>query len=129
MRRRITCLPGGSGAATFRYTCEGWGLIQLTYGGLSGTQGLQWSHTNHNTEKRASAWAAAVPELGDPGAWLWAAVTRASGRLNRVIRRMAVDTIGSRPVLPHAARVIAEGDLRYVHGTGIHAAPLSTLGA
>jgi hypothetical protein len=124
LRRRITFLPGVAGTATFRYTCEGWGLIQLTYGGLFGSQELRWSHTNHNTEKRASAWAAAIPELGDPGAWQWATVTSASGKLNRVIRRMAVDRIGSQPVLPHAARVIADAGLRYVYGTGIHSAPL-----
>jgi hypothetical protein len=61
--------------------------------------------------------------LGDPAAWDWPAVTSASGKLNRAIRRMAVDKIGSHPVLPHAAQVIADANLRYEYGTGIHATP------
>ncbi|RLQ08748.1 hypothetical protein EAD96_04445 [Micromonospora sp. BL1] len=121
--RRIDRLPGLPGGPTFRYCCEGWGLVQLYYGGPVGAQEVRWSHSNHNSEKRASAWATAVPRLGDPAAWNWAAVTSASGRLNRVIRRMAVSKIGSRPVLPHAAQFIADAGLRYEYGMGIHATP------
>ncbi|GLY47709.1 hypothetical protein [Lentzea sp. NBRC 102530] len=120
LRSRIDFLPGVSPEAPFRYTCEGWGLIQLDRGRVDGVRELGWSHTNHNSEKRASAWAATNPELGDPAEWDWAAVTSASGRLNRAIRRRAVDKIGSRPVLPHAQRFIAEAGLRFVYGTGIH---------
>jgi hypothetical protein len=36
---------------------------------------------------------------------------------------MAVNKVGTHPALPHAARLIAEADLRYECGTGIHAAP------
>jgi hypothetical protein len=109
--------------ATVRYRCEGWGLVQLLYGGAFGTEELRWSHTNHNTEKRALAWAATLQRLGDPADWDWAAVTSASSRLNRIIRKMAVSKVGSHPVLPHAARFIAETGLQYEYGTGIHAAP------
>lgn len=121
--RRIDFLPGVSDDTTFRYCCEGWGLIQLHYGGSIRAQELRWSHTNHNTEKRASAWATTTPRLGDPAAWNWAAVTGASGKLNRVIRRMAVSKIGSHPVLPHAAQFIAQAGLQYEYGTGIRATP------
>ena len=121
--RRIDLLPGALADATVRYCCEGWGLIQLDYGGPIEAQELRWSHTNHNTQKRASAWSATLQRLGDPAEWNWAAVTRASGRLNRAIRRMAVSKIGSRPVLPHAARFIAHAGLQYEYGTGIHATP------
>ncbi|SNT54369.1 hypothetical protein SAMN05421812_10948 [Asanoa hainanensis] len=120
--RRINYLPGIVDA-TFRYTCEGWGLIQLLYGGAFGDRELRWSHTNHNTEKRATSWARTVDHLGDPAAWDWPAVTSASGELNRAIRRMAVDKISSHPVLPQAARVIAGANLRYEYGMGIHATP------
>jgi hypothetical protein len=119
---RIDFVPGIVDAA-FRYTCEGWGLIQLHYGGAFGAQELRWSHTNHNSEKRASAWARTLHHLGDPAAWDWPAVTSASSKLNRAIRRMAVDKIRSHPVLPHAAQVIAKANLRYEYGTGIHATP------
>ncbi|MEH0985890.1 hypothetical protein [Micromonospora sp. CPCC 205556] len=126
--RRIDLLPGLPGALTFRYCCEGWGLVQLYYGGPVGAQELRWSHTNHNSQKRASAWAAAVPRLGDPAAWDWAAVTSASSKLNRVVRRMAVSKIGSHPVLPNAAQFIADAGLRYEYGTGIHATPSYSMG-
>jgi hypothetical protein len=119
--KRVDLLPGVLAGATFRYCCEGWGLIQLYYGGPVGTRELRWSRTNHNTEKRALAWAATLHRLGDPSAWNWAAVTSASGRLNRVIRRMAVNKISSHPVLPHAARFVADAGLQYEYGMGIHA--------
>jgi hypothetical protein len=120
--KRIDFVPGIVDA-TFRYSCEGWGLILLHYGGVFGEQELRWSHTNHNSEKRASAWAHTLNHLGDPAAWDWPAVTSASGKLNRTIRRMAVYKIGSHPVLPHAAQVITDANLRYEYGTGIHATP------
>ncbi|GAB3960112.1 hypothetical protein [Micromonospora vulcania] len=121
--RRIDFAPGISDA-THRYECRGWGLIQLDYGGLFGAQELRWTHTNHNSEKRALTWAPTLPELGDPAAWDWPAVTSASSKLNRAIRRMAVNKIGSHPVLPHAAQVMTAANLRYEYGTGVHATPL-----
>ena len=63
------------------------------------------------------------PELGEPEQWDWAAVTSASGRLNRAIRRMAVSKIGSHPVLPQAAQVIAQNELQHEYGMGIHLTP------
>ncbi|WP_326557307.1 hypothetical protein [Micromonospora sp. NBC_01796] len=123
MAKRIEFLPGVAGDATFRYTCEGWGLVQLYYYGPLGTRQLRWSHTNHNTQKRAAAWARTTSRLGDPAAWNWPAVTSASNKLNRIIRRMAVSKIGSHPVLPHAAEFIAQAGLRYEYGTGIHVTP------
>jgi hypothetical protein len=51
---RIDLRPGVPGDATFRYRCEGWGLIQLYFGGIFREHELRWSHTNHNTEKRAA---------------------------------------------------------------------------
>lgn len=122
--KRIDFLPGVHPDATFRYCCEGWGLIQLHHGAPVGAQELRWSHTNHNTEKRAAAWTATLPRLGDPAEWNWATVTSASGRLNRAIRRMAVSKIGSHPVLPRAAGFIEHAGLQYEYGMGIHATPV-----
>src|SRR5262249_7140605 len=127
--RRIEFLPGVAAGATFRYTCEGWGLVQLLYGGLFGPHELRRSHTNHSTQKRAATLAATIPPLatipglGSPFAWDWPMVTSASGKLTRAIRRLAVDKVSSRPVLPHAAQFIARAGLRYEWGTGIHATP------
>jgi hypothetical protein len=123
--RRVELRPGNAfGDATFRYVCEGWGLIQLDLGSLVGDgRELRRSHTNHNSEKRAMKWWEVRPDAGHPDQWDWAMITATSGKLNRRIRAMAVDKIGSRPVLPAAARLIAENDLRYVYGLGIHARP------
>jgi SMI1 / KNR4 family (SUKH-1) len=124
--RRIDLRPGNIlGGAAFRYRCEGWGLIQLALGSLvDGGGELRRSHTNHNTEKRARNWAqAAAPDAGDPGQWDWTGITRASSKLNRLIRGMAVRKIGPWPVLPEAARLIEDRSMRYVHGLGIHTGP------
>lgn len=120
---RIELRPGGLGDATFRFQCQGWGIIQLHFGDLFQGDELRWSHTNHNTEKRAAKWAAVYPELGDPAAWEWAAVSRASSKLNRTIRSMAVGRIGSHPVLPQAAELIRRLDLKYEYGIGVHGTP------
>lgn len=103
--------------------CDGWGLIQLHFGGFFQERELRWSHTSHNTTKRAERLAGMYPELGSPQAWDWAAVSRASSRLNRSIRKLAVDKIGSHPVLPAAAQLISRHALQYEYGTGIHAEP------
>jgi len=118
--RCIDLNPGVLGDATFRYECQGWGLIQLHFGCFFREPELRWSHTNHNTEKRAANWAEVGPEMDDPAQWNWTAVTRSSGALNRAIRKMAVDKIGSHPVLPRAAQLIARAGLKYEYGTGIH---------
>jgi hypothetical protein len=123
LAHRIDLVSGALGDATFRYRCAGYGLIQLYHGGMVGTQELRWSHTNHNTEKRALRWADTTAELEEVARWDWAAVTSASAKLNRAVRRMAVSKISSRPVLPHAAQLITTADLQYEYGTGIHATP------
>lgn len=103
--RRIDLKPGVG--ATFRYAVNGWGLISLQLGGV-GPQGLVPSHTNHNSEKRALAWAPAFPELGGVAQWNWAEVTRTSNRINRHIRtKLAVAKIGSRAVLRDAQAQLA----------------------
>ncbi|MCT7662124.1 hypothetical protein [Mycobacterium deserti] len=101
----------------------GWGLIQLSFGGLFEDRELRWSITNHNTDKRVAKWEGLYPEYGDPRAWDWQAINRASARLNRRIRALAADAIGPHPVLPEAAELIAAHQLTYVYGTGIHNQP------
>lgn len=99
--RRYELNPGALGDATFRFACEGWGLIQLFLRTPRDGQ-LPVSHTNHNSAARARAWAPTYPELGDPDLWDWRQVARASRRLNRHIQGLAVAKDGSRPVLPAA---------------------------
>jgi hypothetical protein len=106
---RISLSPPREGA-TFRYRISGWGLIQLYLGGRS-ADGIVVSHTNHNSESRARAWeSTSGDELGPASAWDWKEVTRVSRQLNNHIRRrLAVDKIGSRPVLARAAAALTAG--------------------
>jgi len=99
---RIQLNSSRCNSATFRYSSDGWGLIQLYLESPRKGQ-LRQSHTNHNSEKRAAAWAATYPELNPPSDWDWAAVTSFSRKLNRFIRKTAVSKSGSRVVLPAAS--------------------------
>jgi cell wall assembly regulator SMI1 len=123
--RRIDLRPGNTlGDASFRYRCEGWGLIQLDFGSVvdNGSE-LTRSHTNHNAEKRAMKWSEVASGAGDPAQWDWSLITRTSSKLNRLIRGSAVRKIGPWPVLPEATRLIAHTGMRYVYGLGIHTSP------
>ena len=107
--RRINLKPGALGNATFRYSCEGWGLIQL-YLETPRDGYLRNSHTNHFSPKGASGWAE-VDTAGkqSPTSWDWSEVQNASRRLNSFIRRHAVEKIGSRPILPIAQELRTKG--------------------
>jgi len=112
VRRLITLDSKRCKGATFRYTAEGWGLIQLYLESPIKRSGKQWmetSHTNHNSEKRAMAWESTYPDLGRVSDWNWKAVTSFSRRLNRYIQSLAVDKKGSRPILPFAAQLNKSG--------------------
>lgn len=93
--------------ATFSCKGEGWGLIQLYLGGIF-REKLRESHTNHNTQKRATKWEQNYPELGDVNDWDFSAVTSLSRKLNRFIRKVAVRKTGSRVVMDSASRFAPE---------------------
>ena len=118
---RIELRPHLGAPASFRFSCRGWGLIQLLLEGLVKDGQLASCHTHHNTQKRAQKWADAYPKLGTPDDWDWAAVTRASGRLNRAVRSIAVDKVGSHPILPQAANAISRLHLAYEYGSMLRA--------
>ena len=111
--RRIKLKPGALGNAKFRFTCEGWGLIQLHIE-TPRQNLLRPSHTNHNSEKRALAWAPTYrDELGEPSEWDWAEIERASRKLDSFIRRLSVEKVGSRPVLP-VARKVRDAGVKFI---------------
>jgi hypothetical protein len=109
--RRINLKPGALGNATFRYSCEGWGLIQF-YMEAPRDGYLRNSHTNHFSPKKAVAWAD-VDKSGKqtPADWNWTEVQRASRRLNSFISRRAVEKVGSRPILPSALELRTKGTI------------------
>lgn len=109
--KRIDLKPGALGSATFRYSLDGWGLIQLLFEAPRKNE-LAASHTNHNSQKRAERWAPTYPENARYVAeWDWAAVTRVSSRLVRHIRRLGASKVGSRPVLPAALEAQRIGNM------------------
>jgi hypothetical protein len=107
--RRIDLKPGVYGDHTFRYSFEGWGLIQLYLGGIA-PHGAVESHSNHFTEAGAKSWEQTDRrERGPVGAWDWRKVTATSSALNRFVRKLAHYKLGSRPVLPGAAAAFETG--------------------
>lgn len=88
-------------AGTHRFRAHGWGAIQLYFSKVT-DKGLAPSHTNHNSERRASAWAEKVADLGSPESWDWREVVRISRQINRYIAINGASKIGSRPILKHA---------------------------
>lgn len=99
--RRIDLNPAKCDGATFRYSTEGWGLIQLYLESPRGDS-LANSHTNHNSEARANKWASVDDRLDSPDSWDWKSVTSFSQKLNRFIRKQAIAKKHTRVVLPSA---------------------------
>jgi hypothetical protein len=107
--QRISLSPDVCHGHTFRYSVEGWGLVQLYIGGI-GPHGLVNSHSNHNTEARARKWAETYRDLGPVELWNWRETTAVSSALNRFIRaKLTIYKLGSRPVLRDAAAAFAAG--------------------
>jgi hypothetical protein len=106
--RRIELDPA-TRLGKYWHALEGWGLISLQLGGLAKGE-LHPSHTNHNSESRATKWADTYKEtMGDPSAWNWHVVTGTSAKLNRHIRSLATAKLGSRSVLPAAKEALDAG--------------------
>ncbi|QKY09905.1 hypothetical protein [Janthinobacterium lividum] len=85
--RRIALDPAKCAGLTYRYVCEGWGLIRV-YLRLSSGKGLA-SHVGANSQKRAEKWQPHYPEFGSTDAWHWDAVGRHERRLIRVLKKVA----------------------------------------
>jgi hypothetical protein len=100
---RVALDPKRCNGETFRFRASGWGLIQLYLGG-TGPKGIVPSHTNHFSETRALKLEPSHPELAPVSAWNWRGVEAASSQLNRFLRKRATTKVGSRPVLPNAAK-------------------------
>lgn len=106
--RHVQLDPKACDGATFRYAAEGWGLIQL-YLGATSARGLNNSHTNHNSQKRADVWAPSIPDMQEVELWDFKKITSFSSRLNRQVKKLSVAKIGSRSILPGALKLWQEG--------------------
>ncbi|WP_061206994.1 hypothetical protein [Leptospira santarosai] len=110
---RIALDPAKCNGATFRYSANGWGLVQLHLEAERGDK-MRASNSNHNSEKRALAWASTYPDMPGPSAWDWVHVVSFSNRLNRVIRKLGVEKAGSRTILPKAAELKTAQSIKFV---------------
>lgn len=106
--RRVQLNPNACDGATFRYAADGWGLVQL-YLAAANSRGLDNSHTNHGSQKRAEAWAPIIPAMQDVDLWDFKKINSFSSRLNRQIKKLSVAKIGSRPILSGALKLWQEG--------------------
>ena len=86
--RRIALDPAQCGGLTYRYVCEGWGVIRV-YLRLSSGKGPD-SNVGANSQQRAEKWQAHYPAFGPTDAWHWDAVGRHERRLIRVLKKVAV---------------------------------------
>lgn len=110
--RRIALTPNAIPGASYRFVSQGWGLIQVYFGELR-DKTLKNSHTNHNSETRATTWAPTYADEQDRvDDWNWSEVERISGRFNRQIRKLAVSKHGSRPVLRQAHELVQRGEIQ-----------------
>lgn len=72
---------------TFRYSTEGWGLIQLYFGGIKHDKQNE-SHIGHFNEKSAQKWESTNTINGKVSDWDWKEIQKTSGQLKRKIQSL-----------------------------------------
>ena len=112
--RKVDLDPKYCKGETFRYTIEGWGLIQLQ---LSGTNqmGLFYSTTTHNSETRVKAFENdSSNKSGKSTDWDWKEVNRVSRKIINFIKKQSPKKVGPQPVMNCASTItIAGGNEKY----------------
>ncbi len=107
--RRIDLVPESCNGHTFRYCVEGWGLMNLHFGGICHGKIITSSHFGHNSEKRAQKWQFTYPEYGATSAWDWKEIAKLSRSIQYQIKnKLSASKSGSSPVLMAASRLQLE---------------------
>jgi hypothetical protein len=94
--RKVDLDPKRCNGHTFRYSTNGWGLIQLYFGGIKNNE-LNRSHIGHQSEKRALTWESNHKEMGLVKNWDWKEVEQTGRKLKNQINKMEnrkIDTFG-----------------------------------
>jgi len=107
--RKIELNPKSCNGHTFRYLAEGWGLIQLYFGGQRDNI-LYHSHIGHFNEKGALKWQDTNKVNGKVDKWNWKEIEQTSRKLKTYLHnKIAVKKIGSYGILPGADRLNKNG--------------------
>lgn len=107
--RKIDLDPKHCNGHTFRYSTDGWGLIQLYFGGLKNNE-LNQSHIGHFNEKGALKWADTNNVNGLVSSWDWKEIQATSRKLKHQIHnKLATRKIGSLGVLSGADKLETKG--------------------
>jgi hypothetical protein len=100
--RKIDLDPKHCNGHTFRYSTDGWGLIQLYFGGVKNNE-LNQSHIGHFNESGAKKNERSSAFNGKVNAWDWKEIQATSRKLKyQIDNKLATRKIGSLGVLPGA---------------------------
>jgi hypothetical protein len=107
--RKIDLDPKRCNGQTFRYSTDGWGLIQLYFGGLKNNE-LNQSHIGHLNEKEALKLEGANLFNGLANAWNWTEIKVTSRKMKyHIHNKLAMRRIGSLDILTEADRLELQG--------------------
>ena len=107
--RKVDLDPKHCNGHTYRYSTEGWGLIQLYFGGLKNNE-LNQSHIGHFNEKGALKWEETNKVNGLISSWDWAEIQATSRKLKYYIHnKLATRKIKSFGILSGADKLETEG--------------------
>jgi hypothetical protein len=107
--KRVELNPKYCNGHTYRYSTEGWGLIQLHLGGLEGNT-LYHSHIGHFNEKGALKWEDINDEKGKVDLWDWKAIEQTSRKIKyQIHNKMFVRKMGSYGILQGAENLSNSG--------------------
>ena len=107
--RKVDLDPKRCNGHTFRYSTDGWGLIQLYFGGLKNNE-LNQSHIGHFNEKGALKWEETNKVNGLVSLWDWTEIQKTSRKLKYYIHnKLAIRKIGSFGVLSGADKLEKHG--------------------
>jgi hypothetical protein len=107
--RKVELNPESCKGHTFRYSTDGWGLIQLHFGGLKNHQ-LNYSQIGHFNEKGALQLEGINKVNGLVSAWNWTEIQATSRKLKYQIQtKLATRKIGNVGVLAGADKLEKQG--------------------
>jgi hypothetical protein len=107
--RKVNLDPKRCNGHTFRFATEGWGLIQLYFGGLKNNE-LSQSHIGHFNEKGALQCEDTNKVNGLVSSWDWTEIQKTSRKLKyQIHEKLATKKMSSFGVLSGAYKLEQQG--------------------